>query len=88
MKTAFKGSFLKSLKKLKNQKLKDQIATCIEQVETAENLSHIKKLKKMQGFSDYYRIRIGDYRIGLELRDDIVYFAAVAHRKDIYGNFP
>lgn len=88
MKTAFKGSFLKSLKKLKDQKLKTQIAICIEQVEAAENLSEVKNVKKLQGFPNYYRVRIGDYRIGMELQGDVVYFAAFAHRKDIYGNFP
>lgn len=88
MKTAFKRSFLKSVKKLKDQKLKDAIAESIEQIEASETLSDIKNLKKLQGFSNFYRIRIGDYRIGIEVLDDVVYLAAFAHRKDIYGNFP
>jgi mRNA interferase RelE/StbE len=88
MKTSFKSSFLKALKKLKEQRLKDQIAGCIEQVEAAENLSDLTNVKKMQGFDNIYRIRIGDYRIGIEVRDDVVYFVAFAHRKDIYDKFP
>lgn len=88
MKVAFKRSFLKSVKKLKDQKLKDAIADSIEQIEASENLSDIKNLKKLQEFSDFYPIRIGDYRIGIEVLDDVIYLAAFAHRKDIYGNFP
>jgi len=88
MKVTFKRSFLKSLKKLKDQKLKNAIAESIERIETSETLSEVKNLKKLQGFSDCYRIRIGDYRIGIEVQDDVVCFGAFAHRKDIYGNFP
>lgn len=39
MKTEFKKSFLKELKKLNNQNLKNSIAACIYQVEAAENTS-------------------------------------------------
>ena len=88
MKTTFKRFFLKSLKKLKDQKLKNAIAESIEQIETSQNLSEVKNLKKLQGFSNCYRVRIGDHRIGIEVQDDVVCFAAFAHRKDIYGNFP
>lgn len=89
MKTAFKKSFLKDLKKLRDKKLKQSIVEVIEQVEAATDLSGIKNLKKMEGFSIYYRIRIGDYRIGLQLENnDLVYFVAFSHRKDIYRNFP
>ena len=88
MKVAFKGSFLKSVKKMKDQKLKNAIAEYIQQIETTDNLTKIKNLKKLQGFANYYRVRIGDYRIGIELQGEVVYFAAFAHRKDIYGKFP
>jgi mRNA interferase RelE/StbE len=43
----------------------------------------------MVGFSNFYRIRIGDYRVGIELLDlDTILFIAIAHRKDIYKTFP
>jgi mRNA-degrading endonuclease RelE of RelBE toxin-antitoxin system len=53
MKTAFKKSFLKELKKLKNENLKKLISDCILQVESAENVAHIKNLKKLTGY-DFY----------------------------------
>ena len=88
MKVVFKRSFLKALKKLKDPKLKNAIAESIEQIEASKNLPELKSVKKLQGFSNCYRIRIGDYRIGMEVQDDVVYLAAFAHRKDIYGKFP
>ena len=88
MKIEFKKSFLKELQKLKNKTLKDSIADCIVQVESAKNVTQIKNLKKLSGYNVYYRIRIGDYRIGIKVKDEVVYFAAFEHRKDIYKSFP
>lgn len=88
MKTAFKKSFLKEVKKITDKKLKNSIADVIEQVEAAENLSQLKYLKKLKGFDIYYRIRIGNYRIGLQIKDNLAYFIAFDHRKDMYRNFP
>ena len=51
-------------------------------------LSEIKNLKKMQGFLNCYRIKIGDYRIGLYFENNIVELVRLAHRKEIYKLFP
>ncbi len=89
MKIAFKKSFLKDLKKLRDKQLKNSIAKAIEDVEAAKELTQVKNLKKMEGYSSFYRIRIGDYRIGLQLMDkELIYFVAFDHRKDIYTHFP
>ncbi|WP_374754821.1 type II toxin-antitoxin system RelE family toxin [Dyadobacter psychrophilus] len=44
--------------------------------------------KKLKGFSNAYRIRIGDYRVGIFVENNIVELARIAHRKDIYKVFP
>jgi mRNA interferase RelE/StbE len=88
MKVEFKKSFLKELQKLKNNALKNSIADCIVQVESAKNITQIKNLKKLSGYDDYYRIRVADYRIGIKVEDEVVYFAVFEHRKDIYKSFP
>lgn len=88
MKVGFKKSFLKELKKLKNKHLKDSIIDCITQVESAKNINDIKNLKKLTGYEAYYRIRVGDYRIGIKIEDEIFYFVVFEHRKDIYKGFP
>ncbi len=36
----------------------------------------------------YYRIRVGDYRIGVEVVGDEILFVRILHRKDIYRYFP
>ncbi len=84
----FKSSFLKQLQKLKDKALQDTIYKVIVSVEHASAIEDIPKIKKLAGYSTYYRIRVGDYRIGLNVIDNIVYFVTFDHRKDIYKYFP
>lgn len=88
MKTEYRQSFLKSLQKLKDQKAKNAVAGVIEAVKKAESLPEIPSLKKLNGYSHYYRIRMGAYRIELSIQDEVVIFVLLAHRKDIYKKFP
>jgi mRNA interferase RelE/StbE len=43
-------------------------------------------VKKLQGKTDYYRIRSGDYRIVYQIKDDVltILIIRIGHRKDIY----
>lgn len=88
MKTVFKASFLKAIKKIDINELKTDIGNAILDVESAENLRQISQLKKLKGYKHYYRIRIGNYRIGLKIEGDTVYFVDVDHRGNIYRIFP
>lgn len=89
MKISYDESFEKSIKKLKDAKIKAKLITLIELFEEANSLQEIPHIKKMQGFQTFYRVRIGDYRLGFELTDsNTVLLIMVAHRKDIYRYFP
>jgi len=45
--------------------------------------------KKLTGFRKYYRIRLGEYRIGIETIDkNTIRLILIAHRKEIYRYFP
>jgi mRNA interferase RelE/StbE len=68
--------------------LKEEVVNAILQVEEAADIGSITSIVKLKGYKDYYRIRIGDYRIGLRITSGIVYFVEIAHRKDIYKLFP
>jgi mRNA interferase RelE/StbE len=61
----FKESFVKDLRNIKDQGLLTQVRELIELVERAQHLGQLVNLKKLRGDGNYYRIRIGDYRIGL-----------------------
>lgn len=88
MKTLFERSFERDLKKIKDKRLLKQVRKVIDQVEAAASLAELENLKKLQGFDTYYRIRVGDYRIGIEVSERQVIFVCFLNRKDIYRYFP
>ena len=88
MKTGFKKSFLKDIKILHSKKLKERIKSTIRDVEKAETLQSIGSLKKLKGSEKYYRIRIGDYRIGIIVEGQMVTFVRCLHRREIYRYIP
>ncbi len=85
----FDRSFLKSLRKLKEIQMRERVEQLILTLEQADSLSKISGVKKIVGHQRYYRIRLGDYRLGLEKIDlDTIRLIVIAHRKDIYTVFP
>jgi mRNA interferase RelE/StbE len=45
-------------------------------------------LRKLSGADDYYRIRVGEYRLGVVIQGDKVEFVRCLHRRDLYRFFP
>lgn len=74
MKTAFRKNFARDLKKIKNQEIRDCVRQAIEEVEAATELSVISNLKKLSGTDGFFRIRLGDYRMGLVLEGETIEF--------------
>jgi mRNA interferase RelE/StbE len=50
----------------------------------------VGRLEKLKGSRDFYKVRFGDYRVGLRLdgRQRQVHVLRVLHRRDIYRHFP
>jgi len=89
MRTQFTKSFAKDLRKhRKNPDLLGQVQRIIEDVEQVEAVTDLANLKQLKAEGSYYRIRIGDYRIGITIEDDLITFVRVLHRKEIYRFFP
>lgn len=88
MRTDFKRSFLKDLKSVRDAELKNRIKEVIELVEAVDDIRELQDMKKLSGYEHYYRIKLGDYRVGLLLQDDVMVFVRFLHRKDIYRYFP
>ena len=90
MKTEFKDSFLKDIRSIKDKKLLSRLEQFILAVESVDNLSQIPNLKKLKGQKNkvYYRSRIGNYRVGLVIKQDTVVFVRFLNRKEIYRYFP
>jgi mRNA interferase RelE/StbE len=65
-----------------------RVLQVIEFLITVTDIQDIPNMRKMQGTSSAYRIKIGDYRIGIVLDDTTISLHRVLHRSKIYRNFP
>ncbi len=88
MKVAFEASFARDLKKIREKPLLNRVEQAIANVKEADELLDILSFSKLSGHDAYYRIRVGDYRIGVEVVGDVIIFVRILHRKDIYRYFP
>jgi len=76
------------LKGVRDKNLLRRVKESIEAVERADSLNALPNLKKLKGAKNYFRLKIGDYRIGLALESDTVVLVRLLNRKDIYKHFP
>jgi mRNA interferase RelE/StbE len=88
MNVSFRKSFTRDLHKIKNQKLLGELEKRILDIESATALTNISGLKKLTGTKNCYRIRVGEYRIGLIAEEAAVELVRFLHRRDIYRYFP
>jgi len=88
MHVLFSKQFEKDILKIKDLALIDKIDTTIQSVKNASSFSEIRNFKKLSGYKNKYRIRIGDYRIGIFVDNNVIEFSRFLHRKEIYRYFP
>ncbi len=88
MQVDFTKHFARQVDELRSDALRDKLRMVVHTVMEATTIRDIPNLKKLKGHASAYRIRLGDYRIGLFIEEKQVLFAAFEHRKDIYQRFP
>lgn len=88
MNVQFRASFPKDLRNIKDKNLLGRIKEVIDHIEKVQNPQDISNLKKLRGGNIYYRVRVGDHRIGLTIEDNTATFVRCLNRKKIYRYFP
>lgn len=81
-------TFEKDLRKIKSKPLDKKVALLIRELLAAESLTEIRNLKLLKGSDVHYRIRLGDYRVGLIVSGKTLILVRILHRKEIYRFFP
>jgi mRNA interferase RelE/StbE len=65
------------------------IITIVEKAREIESLKELPNLKKLSGFKNAYRVKIGKHRIGLlTIENDVISFERCLKRDKIYKVFP
>jgi len=80
--------FAKDVDKELNEQQKQQLAHILILITQSKTLSEIPDCKKLKGFKNAYRIRMGNYRVGFLFEDETVKLSRVLNRKDVYKYFP
>ena len=88
MRVQFRKSFDRDITKIKNRKILLRVEEFILTIKKATDPNQILHLKKITGSGSYYRIRMGDFRIGVSIEKNVVTFIRILHRKEIYHYFP
>ena len=89
MNVTFDKSFKKALDKIKDQNVLKRIKASINKVEASDSIKMLSNTWKLTNHLSFYRIKVGDYRIGFELSNDSeVCLIPILHRKEIYSKFP
>jgi len=81
--------FSKDLDAIRNEsKVRKHLLNLIEEIKNIDSLADIKNVKKIEGYTDYFRIKVGNYRLGIKLKQNRIELIRFLHRKDIYRRFP
>ena len=88
MKVAFRQRFERDLRKIKDRSALQRVRQVVEQVEHANNLQEVRNVRKLAGTTGFFRIRVGEYRIGIALVAGEVEVVRCLHRRDMYRYFP
>lgn len=86
MKILVDKSFERDSKRLPIQ-VQQQLKAILQRLAEAESIQQLD-VTKMEGASNAYRLRFGNYRIGFYLETGSVVLSRVLNRRDIYRYFP
>ena len=82
-----RDTILKDIKKIA-KKDKDKLQEIYNEFLKSDDINSIHGIKKLKGFENFYRLRLGNYGLGFLFEDDKIVFLRFLHRKDIYKYFP
>lgn len=88
MKIIYTKAVAKDVGGIKEDKVKDRIRRAIAEIKKADTLREVSGVRKMKGHPTAFRIRIGNYRLGLLFEKDTVTLMRFLKRSDIYKVFP
>ncbi len=84
----YKKKFLKDLASIPKPFRQKIESLVFKEIPQSSNPFKQFKINKMAGYEGYYKIRLGNYRIGIYCQNNIFEFQRVLHRKEIYRLFP
>ncbi len=89
MKVSYRKLFLEDLARVPTAVRQRIEKFVFEEAPKLNALGESGKIERLKGYKACYKIRFGDYRVGLKVvEDETISFERVLHRKEIYRFFP
>ncbi|MBI5476567.1 MAG: type II toxin-antitoxin system RelE/ParE family toxin [Ignavibacteriales bacterium] len=88
MNVEYRKQFLRELAKIPSSHRIDIENFVFHDLLSFKTLTECKKIERMKGYPGFYKVRFGDYRVGLYIESDTLVLERVLHRKEIYRYFP
>lgn len=81
-------SFARDVRGIRDKTLLKRLNDILLEIRTAAKLSDLSGVVPMSGHPGYYRLRVGEHRVGFFMSEDVVMLARFLHRREIYRYFP
>ena len=89
MKFETSKKFDKLVFKIKDKEALKKLKGLIMRISEAKSINDIPNMTAMVGYPGYFRIKTGDYRLGIELDGDVVWLLYFGKRDEsTYKDFP
>lgn len=88
MKIRYHAQFNRDLRRLRNPSLAQSVEQIISELKVASSLAVVRGVRRLRGEGRHYRIRIGEYRLGITQDGGAIILRRLLHRSEIYRNFP
>ena len=88
MKVEYRKRFLKELARIPADHRKEIEDFVFKELPALQTVAASGNIERLKGYPGFYKIRFGEYRVGLRTEGDTIILERVLHRKDIYRYFP
>ena len=82
------SAFNRDLRRLRSAATQRQLERVISELTASSNLMDLANVRRLRAHDRHYRIRVGDYRLGITIAGNAVTLRRFLHRSEFYRYFP
>ncbi len=88
MEIRYHKQFNRDLRRLRNPSVALRVEQLIMELKAASTIREVRSVSRISGSGEHYRIRIGDYRMGITMDGGAAILRRFLPRNEIYRRFP
>ena len=80
--------FLHDVRRIGSGQIRRRLDLVIQELTEATNITEVNGVRRLRAEGQHYRIRIGDYRLGITMDGETAMLRRFLPRGEIYRRFP